>query len=220
MELVAGVDEAGRGPVLGPMVIACVVFSSKSLAVLRRVGVIDSKRLTPRRRKSLYRRIVELSDEYRVRIVGVGEIDNAVLGLGDANLNHLEARITAEILCSLRSAPSVVYLDSPDPRPERYAELVRRAMRCELKTEIVAECSADEKYLPVSAASIVAKVVRDLEIRRLRREYGDVGSGYPSDPRTIEFLRRWLEERKELPPIVRKSWKTVRNLMREFSREP
>ncbi|WP_457753524.1 ribonuclease HII, partial [Thermococcus sp.] len=78
--------------------------------------------------------------------------------------------------------------------------------------KIIAEHKADAKYLPVSAASILAKVTRDKAIEKLKKQYGEIGSGYPSDPRTRKFLEEYYKEHGEFPPIVRKSWKTLRKI--------
>lgn len=105
----------------------------------------------------------------------------------------------------------VVYIDSPDPRPERFRDIIKKNVGSNV--EVVAMNNADKLIPVVSAASIVAKVVRDSIIEKLHKEYGDFGSGYPSDPRTIAFLRDWVRRYGNLPPIVRRSWSTVRKLL-------
>ena len=189
---------------------ACVVIRREKLNALKAIGVRDSKSLTPRARAKRVGLIEAVSEAVLVRVVEPEEIDAAVLGITAANLNDLEARVAAELLEEVRPRPSVVYVDSRDPIPERYSAKILSLLSYE--ATLIADSHAENKYPVVAAASIVAKVVRDRLVEELKASYGDFGSGYPSDPRTREFLRRWVEEKGELPPIVRKSWKTVRNL--------
>ncbi|RLG42100.1 MAG: ribonuclease HII [Thermoproteota archaeon] len=198
--LKAGIDEAGRGAVVGPMVIACVTISSDREKELVELGVKDSKLLTPKLREQIYSRIYSTASGVLVRKVQPEEIDQALSGKG---LNYLEARIIAEFLGKIRA--SVVYVDAPQFSPRSFENLLRFLSGS--RTHIVAEPFADRRYPLVSAASIVAKVVRDREIRRLREIYGDFGSGYPSDEKTRRFLAK-LVVNEEVPPIVRRSWRT------------
>ena len=214
----AGVDEAGRGPVIGPMVVACVVLDSRSTNFLRRI-VRDSKLMAPIDRRRAYSLILRVAREVKIRVVEPWEIDEAVEGRGIRNLNYLEALIAASLINSLELRIEKVYLDSPDPVPERYAEIVKRYLSEDLRgrVEVVAANNAEHLYVHVAAASIVAKVRRDELVAELRRVYGDFGSGYPSDPKTRAFLVRLLKEGGRLPPIVRRSWQTLRKLREEVA---
>ncbi|RLE99820.1 MAG: ribonuclease HII [Thermoprotei archaeon] len=208
----AGIDEAGRGPVIGPMVVACVVLKPEVARALQRL-VKDSKLLSPQARRRIYRAICAVAEEVRIRVVEPREIDAAVEGRGDRNLNYLEARVAAELINSLRTEVDTVYVDSPDPLPERFAGLIKLHLRGELQgLKLVAANHADRLYPHVAAASIVAKVERDRVVEELRRLYGDFGSGYPSDPKTRRFLHELLREGRPLPPIVRRSWATLKKL--------
>ena len=205
----AGVDEAGRGPVIGPLVIACVVLNSTGLAFLRSY-LRDSKELTPRARSRIYRLILSAADEIKVRVLEPREIDQAVESF-ERGLNELEAVATAELINSLEQHVETVYVDSPDPLPDRYAEMIGSRLR--RSTALVVAANHAESLFPhVAAASIVAKVERDRAIEELKREYGDFGSGYPSDPKTRRFIQQLASQGRELPPIVRKSWKTLDKL--------
>jgi len=135
-----------------------------------------------------------------VRKVQPTEIDRALSGKG---LNYLEARIMAELL--EKTSASVVYVDAPQSNPRSFETLLRFLSGS--KVDIIAEPFADKKYPLVSAASIIAKVVRDQEIGKLKKVYGDFGSGYPSDEKTRRFLASLISSRK-IPQIVRKSWQT------------
>ena len=195
-----GIDEAGRGPVIGPMVIAIVAWSNREA---KELGVRDSKQLTPGGRRRLYELIVNRAPCVKHVVVEPGEIDYYVdRGL----LNQLEAVKMRELITSCRGVKRV-YIDSPDPDPVRFREMINIS-----DVDVVVLNHADESIPVVSAASIVAKVIRDSIISRLKETYGEFGSGYPSDPRTIEALRRWVSS-GSIPPIVRRSWRTVRRML-------
>ncbi len=203
---VAGLDEAGRGPVLGPMVLCGVVVDGRGLEEMRRMGVRDSKLLPPARRERLASLILSLCRRAEVVELQPAEID-ACLERG-INLNELEAREFARILNVLK--PRVAYLDSPDPRPDLFRRRLGRYLKAEV--ELVVENSADRRYTVVGAASILAKVRRDARLAELKKKYGELGSGYSHDPLTINFLRRWVEKHGDLPPFARRSWETCRRL--------
>ncbi len=199
-DLKAGIDEAGRGAVIGPMVIACVTILPDKEKELLDLGVKDSKLLTPKAREDMYNEICSKASSVLVRKVQPAEIDQALSGKG---LNYFEARIITELF--ERAGASIVYVDAPQSNPRSFETLLRFLSGS--RVNIIAEPFADKRYPLVSAASIVAKVIRDREIERLRGIYGDLGSGYPSDPKTREFLASLITEKK-MPPIVRKSWQT------------
>ncbi|QOJ79757.1 ribonuclease HII [Infirmifilum lucidum] len=194
------------------MVVAIACAGEAKLRRLEGLGVRDSKLLTPARRERLRRVLEQLLDYFAVRVVQPEEVDRAVQGLSFGNLNELELSLMAELIQQALERVSVekVYVDSPDPLPERFGR--RLSQRVGTRVEVVAESHADSKYVIVSAASIIAKTERDRIIRELKSTYGDFGSGYPSDPKTREFVKRWIEREGSLPPIVRKSWSTLERL--------
>jgi len=210
---VAGIDEAGRGPVIGPMVMVCVVVEENLCRALTELGVRDSKTLSPSARRRVSRTIRSLATEIRTAVIEPREIDAAVEGVSAKNLNDLEARIAATLIDSLKTDVHTVYVDSPDPKPERYASTIAGYLKRRRGVKVVADNDAESKYAVVAAASIIAKVERDRLVRSLERIYGPLGSGYPSDPRTREFLERWVKEHGSLPPIVRRSWKTAKRFL-------
>ncbi|NJE31284.1 ribonuclease HII [Thermococcus sp. 18S1] len=208
----AGIDEAGRGPVIGPMVIAAVVVDERNVPKLEELGVKDSKRLTPRRRERLFDEIISLLDDYVVLELWPEEIDSR-----EGTLNEFEVENFVKALNSLKVKPDVIYIDAADVKEARFGEDIRK--RLNFEAEIVAEHKADDKFVPVSAASIIAKVTRDRAIEKLKEEYGEIGSGYPSDPRTRAFLENYYLEHGEFPPIVRRSWKTLRKIEEKLRAE-
>ena len=209
---IAGLDEAGRGCVIGPMAIAGVLVDEDGLARLVEIGVRDSKTLEPEARERLAEQIKSIALAYRVVLVEPREIDRAVATGG---LNKLEARVMASIIREL--GPDVAYVDASDVLEGRFALVISSFLPPEHGVQVVAEHKADAKYPVVSAASILAKVERDKAISRLKAELGvDFGSGYPTDPRTIGFLRSWYEEHASFPPFVRRTWRTAREIALEL----
>ncbi|NJD99631.1 ribonuclease HII [Thermococcus sp. LS1] len=208
----AGIDEAGRGPVLGPMVIAAVVVDEKNVPKLEELGVKDSKKLTPKRRERLFDEIVQLLDDYVILELWPEEIDSR-----GGTLNEFEVENFVKALNSLKVKPDIVYIDAADVKEARFGEEIKAKLNFE--AEIIAEHKADDKFVPVSAASILAKVTRDRAIERLKEEYGEIGSGYPSDPRTRAFLEEYYRKHGEFPPIVRRTWKTLRKIEEKLAKE-
>ncbi|MDP2796046.1 MAG: ribonuclease HII [Methanoregula sp.] len=202
-----GVDEAGKGSVLGPMVVAAVGVSSEY--ILADLGVKDSKLLLPKERERMYTIIRKRCRVATVRL-DAHEID---MVRQDMTLNAAVARAHAQVIAKL--SPARAYVDACDVNTFRYAEMVKNHL--ELSCEIVSEHHADEKFPVVSAASIIAKVTRDRAIATLSKKYGDIGSGYPSDPVTIRFLKSYIDEHRVPPPIARKSWKTVSAILAKMS---
>jgi len=212
---IAGVDDAGRGPIIGPLVIAGVVVTSDRIQYLREIGVRDSKLLTPATRVALAGKI-RVAGGVSLVEAQPKEIDEVVLHGGKLKkLNFLEAKLMARVVNEL--LPDEVYIDASDVNEERYAQAVSEFLRPELKKiKIVSRHHADRTYPIVSAASIIAKVRRDEAVDALRSEYGDFGSGYITDPKTLAFLKDWRGSHSEYPPIVRLSWKTIKQIEQEL----
>ncbi len=203
--MILGIDEAGRGPIIGPMVIAGVCFDQSDLLFLKELGIKESKLLSPVARERLFKEIIKIAKRYRIYKIPPKEIDQAVFS--SLKITGLEAKYIASIIEELDAEE--VYIDSPINNPSKFLSILRKFLKKEYR--IVCEIKADLNYLQVAAASIIAKVIRDSEIRNLQAKYGDFGSGYPSDPKTIAFLKSLLNENLEIEE-VRKSWKTLRRL--------
>lgn len=208
--MIAGVDEAGRGPVLSNMVLCGVLFDERTLDELKAAGVRDSKLLTPKRRETLAKLIAQKAAKCEIIELSPAEIDELRL-VKKINLNELEAMKCAQILDRLR--PKIAYVDSTDPDPAMFKGRIQRHLRT--RPKLVVENFAERKYVVVAAASVVAKVRRDQRVAELHRKYGDFGSGYSSDPRTIAFLKRWVREHGKLPDIARRSWETAQRIESE-----
>jgi len=206
--MIAGIDEAGKGCVIGPLVIAGVACDCEDY--LRSIGVKDSKKLSKKRREKLAEKIREVA---KVEVLKISAEDLNKL-MEKKTLNEILRDGYEEIIKRLK--PSVAFIDSPDVNPERLASYLKSSTGI----EIVAAHKADEKYPIVSSASIIAKVERDWEIEKLKQKFGDFGSGYASDPKTIAFLKNL----KEWPFFVRIKWKTLKKInqskLGDFFEEP
>jgi ribonuclease HII len=212
---VLGLDEAGRGPVLGPMVVAGVVVPEKMIKVLDKMGVKDSKRLTPNRRTVLSRKLTKMFD-YEIVEISAMEIDK--LRADGVNLNDIEKLAMKKILKNLKA--DEIYIDALDVKEGRLQDEMQEFVGS--KSKVTAEHKADDTYLVVGAASIIAKARRDEVMEKINKDYmratGDedgIGSGYPSDPKTKEFLKKF--KYNEMPEFVRRSWATVQKIKDEES---
>ena len=207
--LIAGVDEAGRGPVIGPLVIAGVSIDENDLPKLVNLGVKDSKLLSPQRRETLAVQIKKLALKCHIVLLSPAEIDRVVERRRKLyKLNRLEAQAMAKVITVLK--PDVVYVDASDILPDRFREHI--AENLSFSPKIICEHKADVNYPIVSAASIIAKVERDRVISQLKKKHGNIGCGYPSDSNTIKFLEVWIRKFGSYPDFVRKSWKTAKRV--------
>ena len=202
---ICGVDEAGRGSMLGPLVVAGITISKSKIKLLKKLGVRDSKKLSPAAREYLYKKIIETVDDYHVIRIPPRVIDKSV---ANHSLNHLEAKYMARVISKL--SPSTAFVDSCDVNSKRFGKEISELTS---NTKIRSYHHADSKFVTVSAASILAKVSRDRAIMRLGKNH-DIGSGYPSDPKTKMFVKKSLRRNHDMP-FLRKSWKPVQILMKK-----
>jgi ribonuclease HII len=208
-----GVDEAGRGAVLGPLVLASCTLSPEQEVYFKEIGVKDSKLIVKNKRVSFYDIIKEKATEYKIVAVPAEELN--VL-MNRYSLNEIEAIKTAEIVKDLKITPNKLILDCPDTQTEKYKKrminnfnILKHINNC----EILSEHKADLNHISVSCASILAKVTRDKMIFDLIG--GDI-SGYSSDPRTIKFIKDYILKYKKIPPFARDKWETINNIMNEL----
>lgn len=208
MGTVAGVDDAGRGCVIGPLVLAGVLIEERIVDGLRSLGVRDSKKLSPRRREALAAEIEEMADcaYFDIQPRAIDRVVERNRRL--RKLNYLEAMAMAKVIRDLQ--PDKAYVDASDVLPERFSRQIQRVIPWGLT--MICEHRADSRYAVVSAASIVAKVRRDRIVAGLREIHGDFGSGYCSDRKTVAFLTSWFSETDRCPPFIRGSWATVKRI--------
>jgi ribonuclease HII len=203
-DLVLGIDEAGRGSVIGPLVVGGVLMKRKKLKFLDRIGVKDSKRLSAKKRVVISRKIKKIT-EFKTTVISAEEIDN--LRNAGTNLNQIETNAMTEIIKSFK--PDLCCIDCIDVNENRFHDKIQKINP---NMKVITEHKADDTYNIVSAASIIAKVERDKQLAILRKEYGNIGSGYPSDRHTIEYLKSL---NGEYPSMVRKTWNTIQNIDNE-----
>ena len=209
--MICGVDESGRGPVVGPLVIAGVTFEN-DLELIEN-NVRDSKKIAPKRREILSKKIKESAVNYEITLISASDIDNMRKVM---TLNEIEVNAFSKIIEKLK--PDICYVDAADVNNERFGKNI--LSRLSFKPEIISKHKADDIYPVVGAASILAKTRRDEEVQMIAQELEKkldmpLGSGYPADPVTQKFLRKWVKTFGKLPPHTRHSWKTAQNLLKE-----
>ena len=203
---------------IGPLVVAGIVVSAQNLQLLLELGVSDSKQLSAKKREALYPEILSLASSHHIIKVPPYLIDRAVRSTSACyKLNHLEAQTMAKVIEQLK--PDKAFVDAADVVAQRFGEYIKQCLAMP-QPLIISEHKADKNYGVVAAASIVAKVIRDREICQLQTTYGDFGSGYLNDGKTLGFLRRLLAEGQGVyPSCVRKSWAPARRLRAEYGSE-
>jgi ribonuclease HII len=212
MATICGVEDAGRGPVIGPLVMAGVLINEKDEKKLVDIGVKDSKLLTPEKREELFNKIKKIAKSYKIIVLSPQDVDDA-LKSQTLNLNWLEAIASAKIINALK--PDKAIIDCPSTNIRAYADYMGKNIK--IKCETVVEHKADLNYPVVGAASILAKVTRDREIEKIKKKIGEnFGSGYTSDPVTREFLEKNYDK---YPEIFRHTWETYKKLVRNKSQK-
>jgi len=212
---IVGIDEAGKGPVIGPMCIAGVMSDESGLNALKNLGVKDSKQIAPKKRGQLARQIKKYADGFFIFEISPAQIDELRTIM---TMNEIMVLAFSRVLENLR--PDKVYVDAADVNAERFGKNLldaysKKDAGAAKHLTVISRHKADAIYPVVAAASILAKVRRDELIEEMKKEIGiDFGSGYPSDPKTKQFLKDWVREHGSLPDIVRHSWKTAENALK------
>ena len=195
---IGGIDENGRGSLIGPLVITCFIIDENEIDRLKEIGVKDSKKLSKEKREEIFEKLRNY--EFYFELIFPKEID---IFLKNGNLNDLEAIYMAKLIN--RSDAKKYFIDSPS-NPKKFQNKIRNYLKRDV--ELIVENKMDEKNLVVAAASIIGKVIRDKEIEKIEKEVNEeIGSGYPGDKKTIEFLKNSLKNRKNYD-FIRKSWVT------------
>lgn len=205
MTLICGIDEAGRGPIVGPLVIAGVLIDERKLDQLSKIGVKDSKLLTHQSRIKISHKIKELIEDYRIIEISPQEIDGAVESKV-TNLNKLEAEKAAQIIKELD--PDKAIMDCPSPNIRKFHAFMSELVD-DSNIELVLEHKADKNHVVVGAASILAKVRREEIVEEIEKKIGrSIGTGYQSNPECQKFLEECWDK---YPELFRKSWVTWKN---------
>jgi ribonuclease HII len=211
--MILGIDDAGRGPVIGPMILAGCLIDEKTEKEFSKLGIKDSKQLTQKRREVLAEKIKAGAETFEVALTFPEEIDRT--NHEGINLNELEAIKTAEIINKINKGfkKIKVVVDCPSVSIEKWQDLLKTKITNLSNLEISCEHKADKNHVAVSAASILAKCLREKEMTKLKKVYGEtIGSGYTSDPVTRKFLEQ-NHQRYENKGIFRKTWATWKNVV-------
>ncbi|MBN2066648.1 MAG: ribonuclease HII [Candidatus Thermoplasmatota archaeon] len=211
--MIAGVDEAGRGPVIGPLVVAGLTVEDDNALV--NMHVRDSKKLSPAKRRFLAKKVKESAISYEIIAIAASDIDDMRKVM---TLNEIEVHAFSRVIKKLK--PHVCYVDAADVDGDRFGRDILSQLS--FKPEMVSKHKADDLYPIVSAASILAKTTRDAEIEKIaqileKKISLPLGSGYPADPITQIFLKAWVDRFGTLPPHVRHSWKTAKVLLKNHN---
>jgi ribonuclease HII len=207
--MICGVDEAGKGPVLGPLVIAGVCFDNADIA--NNLGVKDSKKHTPKRREHFEKIIKQQAASYEILVIPASDIDDMRKVM---TMNEIEVFAFTKVIKKLK--PDICYVDAADVNEERFGKAI--AHQLSKQTHIISKHKADDLFTVVSAASILAKTRRDAEMKTIgasleKKINKPIGSGYPADPMTQSFLTYWVKTYGKLPPHTRASWNTAKKIM-------
>ncbi|MHA1718357.1 MAG: ribonuclease HII [Promethearchaeota archaeon] len=211
--LIAGLDEAGRGPVIGSLVIGCVIFNDKDIHILDEIGVDDSKKISPKKREIIGEKIKKYCEAYDLLEISAEKL-NQFHNKG-LTLNEIEETGFATLLNRIKPQADVIFLDAADVVEERFGKSIASLLRFKPK-KIISKHRGDAIFKIVGAASILAKTKRDHIIEEYKKKYGNIGSGYPSDPYTKKFLKSYYNSHQKFPPIVRTWWKTAENIIKEY----
>jgi len=210
-----GIDDAGRGPVIGPMILAGCILTPEAEKELKKLGVKDSKQLTPKRREFLAEEIKKQATAFNIQITSADEIDKSQQE--KIKLNELEALEAAKIINELNDGKQdlKVVIDCPSVSILKWEAYLKEHIK-NLSTLIIScEHKADQNHVSVSAASILAKSEREKEMDKLKKEYGpEIGSGYTSDSTTQKFVKKYAEKYAN-NGIFRKCWATYQKAIQD-----
>jgi ribonuclease HII len=214
--LIAGLDEAGRGPVLGSLVVGCVLLEENQLEALENSEIDDSKKLSPKKRDQLAEIIKNMAKVWKVLEIPPAQIN--ALHADGMTLNQIEEMHFAKILNEITPKPDIIYLDAADVKEERFGQSIGKLLTFTPK-KIISKHKGDSIFKIVGAASILAKTRRDAIIEELKQLNGDIGSGYPSDPKTRSYLDSYYQEHHSFPPFVRTWWGTAIDIVNKYTPE-
>ncbi|MEM3702271.1 MAG: ribonuclease HII [Candidatus Micrarchaeia archaeon] len=216
--VIGGVDEAGRGAVLGPLVLCVAIAEKEKEQFLRYIGVKDSKMLSPEKREELAEEIKEICHLHIQKITANSINEFMKKGV---SLNEVEAMFISKALQEIE--PDIaekiekIYIDAPDPDAVRFTHRIKSNLPIDLAvaSKLHSSHKADVKYPICSAASIIAKVTRDEEIEKIKKEIGcDFGTGYPHDELAINCIKQNIDN-PVLLKYLRTEWSTSKRLIAE-----
>lgn len=179
---------------------------------LKKMGAKDSKLLSKNQRETLYPKLKNIAADIKIKHLSPAEIDELRKSI---SLNVIEQQIMLKLTKEVKHNLETIYIDAADVNEKRFGLVFEKEFP---GTKIVSKHKADTFFPVVSAASIIAKVERDREIESLKLKMSeDIGSGYPADPKTKSFLKKYFSKHKKFPPFVRESWDTAKRIRKEHS---
>ena len=223
-----GIDEAGRGPALGPMTYGAAFWHPSRHQKAIPDDFNDSKQLTAEKRQLLFKEIQSHPDiGFVLRVIHASEISRNMMRATPYNLNAMSHDCAMEMIWAVLRAGVKIdtcYVDTVG-MPDAYRAKLERVFEGQEITFVV-EKKADAKYAPCSAASVVAKESRDAMIANWEwsempnyspNKGREFGSGYPSDPKCVEWMRENCEVDRPFgfPDFVRFSWGPAKKLLGE-----
>lgn len=205
-----GIDEAGRGPLIGDMVVAGVMANKDVISDLIKDGLVESKQLSSTERREIYHKALSKGVFVVAVYVSPWRIDRE-------NLNKLEVEairwiieVISKTMGGVHNSEISVYIDEVKGKTNIVKQTVLEYLQSRIN-EIRMESDADKKYPVVALASIFAKVLRDYSINLLEKLFGDFGSGYPADPRLEDWLKSIYLSISKPPLFIRRSWSNLSN---------
>ncbi|MFC1666101.1 ribonuclease HII [Nanoarchaeota archaeon] len=217
--LTLGIDDAGRGPVIGPMILAGCLIDDNTAKEFKKLGITDSKNLNPKKREILAEKIREKAEIFEIIIVSAPKIDKS--NHNGTKLNEVEAIACASIINKINKGFNKVkvIVDCPSVNIIKWTDFLKTKIKVLSNLEISCEHKADKNHIAVSAASILAKSIREKEMTKIKKIYGNgVGSGYCSDPATKKFLEKYAIKHKD-KGIFRKTWITWKNAHKKIKQK-
>lgn len=208
-----GIDEAGRGPVIGPLVITIFACKENKIEELQKQGVKDSKLLSSKKRIELSKMLSENESFYsETAVISAHEIDNFV---DSTSLNDLEITYFAKLIDNLPEHIAnncLIKLDACEVNTDKFTQkVISKLKKFAHEQNISSENKADVNHIHVACASILAKENREREVSKIKQKLGlEIGSGYPSDPKTKSAVQ--ILTKGNLPnKYLRFSWATTKN---------
>jgi len=211
MELILGIDDVTRCPVIGSLICVGVVVRKDFLEPLKRLGVKDSKVFNHKQILKMAPLILKLIEDYKSVFISAEEISKSTKNY---NLNDMECNAFCSIASELNTKHTLsdIQINNFDKTRDKFID---RAEKLGFKfdwSKWTIEHENETRDVAVGAASIIAKSLSIKEFEKFKKQYGDFGSGNPGDKKTLEFVKQKLKEKRKCK-IIRYNWKTVKRLI-------
>lgn len=209
---IVGIDEVGRGLVIGLMVIVVVVVDENSFLKFEELKVRDFKKLILKRWEKFFNEIFGVLDDYVIF-----ELFFDVIGFREGMFNEFEVENFVKVLNLFKVKFDVIYVDVVDVDEECFVR--EFGERLNFEVEVVVKYKVDDIFFVVLVVLIFVKVIRDRVVEKFKEEYGEIGFGYLSDLRMRVFFENYYWEYGEFLLIVRKGWKMLKKIVEKVESE-